>query len=333
VGCISIAAFWHSAIASAVEQQELNMSLESQGKLSPSRPAFRSPLSVIIVTYNSASTLPGLLDSLSAGLEGVDDFDVTVVDNNSSDNCVELTLTHPIRAKVISMGRNAGYAAAINAATATIQPNRGVLILNPDIRLVRGTVHTLIAKCSDVAVGVVVPKMLNEDGTLALSLRREPSVTTAWSETLLGGKLAARLGIGEVIDNQSLYSQGGHVEWATGAALLISPRARATVRNWDETFFLYSEEVDYLRRVRESGLSVVYVPEAQVVHLGGEYRDNPWLSALLTTNRIRYFRRHHGPAATAMFRLGILVGEAMRCSISPSHRASFRAALAPVWSV
>ncbi|WP_341486482.1 glycosyltransferase [Pararhizobium sp. A13] len=87
-----------------------------------------------MVTYNSASVLPGLLDTLPAGLEGTEQYEVIIVDNDSHDQSVDLALAHPIGARVIRTGGNAGYAAAINAATATIDPSADLLVLNPDIR-------------------------------------------------------------------------------------------------------------------------------------------------------------------------------------------------------
>lgn len=284
-------------------------------------------LAAVIVTYNSAAVLPGLLDSLSQGFEGVPHREVIVVDNDSHDGSADLALAHPISAKVIRMGRNAGYAAAINAAAAQLSPDADLLILNPDIRLLRGCGRVLRERLSDPSVGIVVPQILDEDGSYATSLRREPSLVTGWSDALLGTRLAGRLGTGEIVDDPALYRSGGRVEWATGAILAVSAATRCSVGDWDETFFLYSEEVDYLRRVRATGASVVYVPQAQAVHIGGEYHDNVFLTSLMTNNRIRYYRRHHNMVATALFRLSIIVGEAMRITLGPGHRAALRAAL------
>jgi GT2 family glycosyltransferase len=291
----------------------------------------RDPLSlaVIIVTYNSAEVLPGLLDSLSAGCRDIDELEIIVVDNDSRDCSVELARAHPVGARVIETGRNAGYAAAINAATATVRRHSDVLVLNPDIRLMPGAARTLCEQLADLAVGIAVPQMMSEDGHLAPSIRREPSLITAWTEAVLGGTLAARLNLGEVVKSPALYREGGPVEWATGAALMISARARLAVGDWDESFFLYSEEVDYLRRVRECRLSVVYVPQAKAVHFGGDYESSPFLSGLMTANRIGDYARRHGRLATAAFRLALIVGEAMRSGRGPSHRAALRAALRP----
>ncbi|WFU50077.1 glycosyltransferase family 2 protein [Sinorhizobium terangae] len=286
-------------------------------------------LAAVIVTYNSASVLPGLLDSLAAGFEGIANYEVIVVDNASRDGSADLANAHPIGAKVIRMGRNAGYAAGINAATATVAPWADLLILNPDVRLHPGAARQLVDRLAEASVGVVVPQILGEDGKIRHSLRREPSAVTVWSDALLGTKLAARIGLGEIVADPKLYQQGGRIEWATGAILAISARTRRIVGDWDESFFLYSEEVDYMKRVRRSALLILYDTNARAVHIGGAYHRNPYLSALMTANRVRYYRRHHGPVATMLFRLAIIVGESMRILLGPGHRAALRAALTP----
>jgi GT2 family glycosyltransferase len=292
-------------------------------------PKKSSKLAVAIVTYNSASVLPGLLDSLGSGLEGVDNHEVIVVDNDSRDSSADIAEAHSIGARVIRTGRNGGYAAGINAAAATLDADTDILVLNPDVRLKPGCGQALSRLASKGSVGIVVPQILNEDETVARFLRREPSIVTSWSDALLGTRLAAQIGLGEIVADEAIYQSGGTVEWATGAALCISAEARRKVGDWDETFFLYSEEVDYMERVRRSGLDVLYTIEARAVHIGGEYHENTYLSALMTANRIRYYARHHGPLATLIFRLGIVVGETMRAALGPGHRAALGAAIRP----
>ena len=294
------------------------------------RPAAGSGLSIVIVTYNSASVLPGLLDSLPAGLKGIKQFETIVVDNNSADDSVDIALAHATRPKVIRAGRNAGYAAAINVAAATVHADSDLLILNPDIRLLPGSARLLVDCLANSSIGIAVPRIRAEDGTSQLSLRREPSLMTAWTDAILGGTLATRIGAGEMIGDPTIYNRGGLVEWATGAVLVVAARARKVVSKWDKSFFLYSEEVDYFRKVRDCGLSVAYVPQAQVVHIGKDYLENRRLSALMSNNRIRYYQRYHGPLATAVFRLAVIVGEALRAFRGPGHRAALRAALTPL---
>lgn len=307
--------------ASVKQREPLNDNKSAPGPMGTRK------LSIVTVTYNSASVLPGLLDSLRAGLEGIEQYEVIVVDNDSDDHSVDLASAHPIGATVIATGRNGGYSAGINAATATIDSSADLLVLNPDIRLQPGSISRLYAGLSSSSVGVAVPQVRGEDGVIAKSIRREPSIATAWSDALLGGMLAARMGLGEMVDRSLLYRDGGRIEWATGAILLITANAREAVGDWDESFFLYSEEVDYLRRVRTAGLEILYVPEALAIHIGGDYQSSDFLTALMTANRIKYYRRHHGALASALFRSGIVVGEAMRLAIGLGHRAALSAAL------
>lgn len=291
------------------------------------RPLGTRKLAIVTVAYNSASVLSGLLDSLRAGLEGIAHYEVIVVDNDSHDHSVDLALAHPIGARVIRTGRNGGYSAGINAATATIGSSVDLLVLNPDIRLLPGSIARLYAGLSKSSVGVAVPQVRGEDGAVSKSIRREPSIMTAWSEALLGGTLAARMGLGEIVHDPALYKDGGAIEWATGAILLVSAQARQAIGDWDESFFLYSEEVDYLQRVRAAGLDVLYVPTSQAIHIGGDYHSSDFLTALMTANRIKYHRRHHGALASAIFRSGIVAGEVMRLAIGSGHRSALSAAL------
>jgi N-acetylglucosaminyl-diphospho-decaprenol L-rhamnosyltransferase len=293
------------------------------------RPRGGSCLSVITVSYNSGQVLRELLDSLEAGMQGIDTFEVVVADNDSADNSVDIALAHPIRPRVVRVGRNAGYAGGINSATATVRNDADLLILNPDVRLLPGAARILVERLADPSVGVAVPKILDEDGTLTWSQRREPSIATAWAEAILGGTLAARLGAGEKISDPALYDSDGPIAWAEGSVLAVAARARRLVGEWDESFFLYSEEVDYQRRVREAGFNIVYDPRSRVLHDGGESGTNPRLFELMTANKIQYYGRHNGALPTFLFRLGILLGEAARSWRGSVHRAGLRGALTP----
>ncbi len=289
----------------------------------------RDGLAVIIVTYNSADALPALLDSLSDGLRGIERFEVVIADNNSQDGSAEIAAAHPIGARVIPMGWNAGYAAAINEAAATVRQGAGLLILNPDLRLHPDAIRPLFDHLATPTVGVVVPINYRQDGSVDPTLRREPSVLSAWAEAVLGGSLAAKIGWGEIVDLSPQYDSPGVVEWATGSALLISAHARRIVGEWDESFFLYSEEVDYQRRVREAGLSIIFEPRAKVIHACGGSGSSARLFALMTANRIRYYRRHHGRLKAAMFASGIAFGQMLRCWRGSIHRAGLGGALRP----
>lgn len=288
-------------------------------------------LAIVIVTYNSAEVLPDLLDSLPAGLAGVvDRCEIIVVDSKSSDRSADIAQAHQLGVRVIRRPVNGGYAAGINAAAATIADDADMLILNPDIRLLPGSVAKLVARVREESVGVAVPMILNDDGSLATSLRREPTLANTWWQAMLGPTLASRLKLGDMIADSGYYQEARNVEWATGAILLIAARARRTVGAWDETFFLYSEEVDFQRRVRLTGLEVAYVPEARVFHAGGDFKRSPDLTSVMTSNQIRYYARHHGALRTMLFRGALATFGLLRVWRSSAHRAVLRVALSPL---
>lgn len=295
----------------------------------PASFASSQSLAVIIVTHNSGDAVGGLLDSLAQGLEGVGRTRVLVVDNDSRDDTCAIARAHSLPVEVIETGRNAGYAAGINIGYRAIDPADHVLVLNADLRLGHGAAATLVDRLADPGTGIVAPRLIEPDGRLAHSVRREPSVLTAWSEAVLGGHLAARLGIGEVVSHPAIYYRcGGSVAWATGAALLIGSAARQAIGDWDEDYFLYSEETDYMRRARAKGLKVIYEPRASAVHVGGESGTSAYLHAVLTANRIRYFQTYHGAMSAALFRTGVMLGEAIRLPRGGIYPAGLRAAFA-----
>ena len=283
-------------------------------------------LDVVIVTFNSGDVLDGLLDSLQVALEQVPNAQIIVADNDSRDNSVQIASRHPIGARIVQVGYNSGYAAGINAAVAQHGRDGALLLLNADIRLGPDCITKMLAQLARPNAGVVVPRTLHEDGTLSLSIRQEPSLLTVWSEALLGGTLAGTFGLGEISSRPKNYGGDHGIVAASGAIMLVSGAARAAVGAWDEGYFLYSEEVDYLRQVRQAGFTIRYVASAVCLHIGGESNINPRLFALLTANRVRYFRRYHGRLATLLFRLALTVGSVLRLTPGSAHQAALGAA-------
>ena len=287
-------------------------------------------VALIVVTHDSAEVLDGLTRSLPAGLAGTH-ARVVVVDNASSDGTPDVVRRLLPDADLVLTGRNAGYAAGINAGLRVVAPDEVVVVLNPDLTLDAGCIATLEAVLADSSIGVAVPRMLTTSGDLSPSLRRDPSASRAWAESLLGGRRAARLGLGEVVSDPQSYEHAHDVDWATGAALAISPAARTLVGDWDESFFLYSEEVDWCRRVRASGLRVRFEPTSVVRHRGGAYDADPALWRILMANRVREHARHSGVVSRTSHRAALLTGEVLRSpgARGAAHRAGARAVLSP----
>lgn len=280
-----------------------------------------APLAVVVVTFNSSSVVLECLDSLRAG---VSDADVVVVDNASTDGTVALVQRCAPWVRVLERRVNGGFAAGVNAGFEVVGPEADVLVLNPDIRLQPGAVATLRAGGS--AAGILVPTLVDADGRVSPSLRREPRAGRSLLEAVLGGRVAARLGVGEHIAPGNRYLAGGVVDWATGAAWLIRPACRAAIGPMDERYFLYSEETEYMLRAGDAGFPVVHLPAASVVHLGGEQGTSPWLWSMSVTNRVRLQRERHGRVAAVAMRCAALLNEAVRAVTRPRD-ARYRVAL------
>ncbi|EFC83560.1 glycosyltransferase [Parafrankia sp. EUN1f] len=281
-------------------------------------------VSVVIVTFNSAPVLAECLAALPAACGRVP-VETLVVDNASGDATLEVARAAGDGIRIVSTGGNVGYAAAINRGIrAASSSASAVLVLNPDIRLHPGAVPAMLELLERPGTGVVAPRLLGADGTLAFSLRREPSVGRAWGEALFGGRAGRWPALGEVVVAPGAYEAPSEADWATGAALLVSRQCLEAVGDWDEAYFLYSEETDFLLRVRDAGFRLRLAPAAVGVHLGGESGTSPALWTLLTANRLRLFRSRHGLAASAAFTVGVLTGELLRAA---SGRAISKAAV------
>lgn len=271
-------------------------------------------LVVAVVTYNSAHLLPDLVASLEQGMAGTP-YRLVVADNDSRDGSADAVRTLVPDAQVVEMGRNAGYAAGLNAAIAAGGDSRAVLVLNPDVRLGAGCVPALLDALEQPGVGVAVPRLEDRDGQLVESMRREPGALRAWADALVGARRAGRVpGLGEVITGDERYERSALTDWAEGSTQLISGDCWAAVGPWDESYFLYSEETDFGLRARDTGHATAFVPQARAVHLGGESTSSPALWSLVVANKLRLYRRRHGPVLAASFWLALVVREASRAA-------------------
>jgi N-acetylglucosaminyl-diphospho-decaprenol L-rhamnosyltransferase len=286
-------------------------------------------VTVAVVTYNSAHLLPSLLDGLGPGLAPLP-WRLVVADNDSADGTVEVLRRLAPAATIVEMGRNAGYAAGINAAVRAAGPGPGpTLVLNPDVALAPGCVPELLRVLEEEGAGVVVPRLLDGDGELVLSMRREPTVLRAAADALIGANRAGRFPLlGEVVTDRALYERRTTTDWAEGSTQLVSAACLAACSPWDEGFFLYSEETDFHLRAGAAGFPVCYVPSTQAVHLGGESTTSPALWSLLVANRVKLFAKRHGPVRTALYWSMLLLREGTRALLG--RRTSRRAARALV---
>ena len=241
-------------------------------------------LNIIIVNWNGKRFLPDCLKSIADNPpEGR--YEVVVVDNVSSDGSREW-LESPEAAeifpnenlKVILSEENLGFGRANNLA---IEKTRGdlVFVLNPDTIIKGKAIQRLIDELSsDDTIGAVSPKLLNADGTLQASVAAfPPNPLTIALEGLrltkiLPRTIRQRYFYGEHWDHNEKRSVP--VFW--GTAILAKRKMIAEVGAFDEDFFMYGEDVEWCARMNRMGWKTVFVPEAEIVHLGGKSSEQAW---------------------------------------------------------
>jgi exopolysaccharide biosynthesis WecB/TagA/CpsF family protein len=311
----------HSALGRAYAPQPPEAPLCEDGPLRKggfSSPEEHTDVAVLVVTYNNERDIPLLLDSLKA--ETREQSIKVIVADNSPDASTLLELANYADVYAFSTGGNLGYSGAINAAMKHAGSAGSFLILNPDMRVEPGAILAMRRRMAESGAGVVVPLLKDDDGSIYPSLRREPSVTRAIGDAVLGSRLPGRPGwLAEMDCDQESYLHRHRVDWATGAALLIRPDAAELAGEWDEQYFLYSEETDFMRRMRGAGFEIWFEPRASMLHSRGGSGASPSLEALMAVNRVRYVRKFHTAGYARAFRAAVLLSALLRSPL-PSGR-------------
>ncbi len=229
-------------------------------------------IDVVVVTYNPGETIATFLASAS---DQSDVASVTVVDNASTDGAAKAAAA-TAQAGFVDTGRNAGYGFAANrGAEQGTAP--WILISNADIDLGDGALAAMAdAGDADPSIGLVGPVVRETDGSVYPSARPLPTFWLGTGHALLGkvwrdNPFSRRY-------RTALDVTGGPVDagWLSGSCFLVRREAWEAIGGFDEGFFMFFEDVDLGRRIGEAGYRNVWVPTAEVTHLGGHsYRSDP----------------------------------------------------------
>jgi len=256
-------------------------------------------ISVIVVSFNTRELLRACLLSIEPHHE------VIVVDNASSDGSADMVAREFPHAVLIQNSENRGFGAANNQGMAVAKGD-ALLLLNSDAEARPGAIDTLAAVLVDdvVAAG---GKLVHPDGRLQESAA---GLLTLW--VVLCEQLYLERVFRSYWRSKHLPA-GGEVEQVMGACLMLRP-----VEQFDERYFLYCEDTDLCRRLRNHG-RILYVPAAEFVHhLGSSSKANRWLGVVrYNWGKELYFSIHHGqPARFACWLLNRL-GALLRCFVKP----------------
>jgi GT2 family glycosyltransferase len=270
---------------------------------------------LVIVNYNTAGDLRRCLQSVREMLPAVE---TAVVDNGSSDGSREMVAGEFPWVRLEDNPGNPGYASACNRGIrATTQPY--VFIFNSDVEFLEDGIGAVLDHLdANPDIGALGPLVLNSDRSVQMSCRRFPSMF----ENLVHGFL------GDIWPDNPYtrsYQMKGlcrdeptDVDWVSGAAMLLRREAADRVGGFDESYFMYVEDVDICWRMREAGYRVVYNPALRLVHHIGRTSSQQSIRMLYHHHRsmfVFFRKRYRGWQGLALLPV-VVVGLAGRFTLT-----------------
>ena len=260
-------------------------------------------VSIIIVSWNVASLLRACLQSVERTQQDLD-VEVIVVDSASSDDTVSMISAEFPHVILLPQSENVGFPAGNNIGLAAATGDY-LFLLNPDTELLSNSLQNLVSYLNDHPnVGMVGPELLNRDGSHQSSRRRFPTLLTGvFESTWLQPYAPTRL-LQQYYVEDSSDAVSAEVDWIMGAAMLTRRNVYEQVGGMDAGYLMYSEELDWCRRIKDVGWSVVYQPAAKVTHIHGASSDQAVTHRHVNFNRakLRYFRKFHGRISFGVLR-------------------------------
>jgi GT2 family glycosyltransferase len=249
------------------------------------------------VNTNSRGYLLACLAAIEATHpEGVE-REVLVLDNASEDGSAEAVRALDGEIRLIALERRTGKAENDSTLMREAQ-GKYCLLLNEDSELRPGAVEALLAAMErEPKAAAATPQLLDSDGR---------PVPCAWRFPGVGTALAGALFLHRRLTVQSKGSVVRSVDWAQSSALMVRREAAAAVGYMDPDFFVYYDECDFAKRLREAGRHSLYVPEAEAVHhdqLSTDLAKGLPRIVEFHRNRDLYMRKHHGRMAALTVRV------------------------------
>ena len=265
-------------------------------------------LSIIIVSWNVREKLK---DNLRALYESQDaDFEVFVVDNNSADGTVEMVKKCYPQVKLIVNRENFGFAKANNQAIKQAG-GKYILLLNPDMRVFDDTLSRMISWLDrhDEAWAAGC-KLVDESARIIKQVRCFPTVIDQLAIILKIPHIFPRV-LDKYLRNDFDYYRSASVDSIRGGFFMIRKQAIEKIGMLDERFFLWFEEVDYCRRVKEAGGQIWYMPTAECIDLIGQSFKQVNLAVkqeYFRDSMLKYFRKWQPACEYWILRLAWPIG-------------------------
>jgi GT2 family glycosyltransferase len=272
-------------------------------------------LSVIVVSWNTCALLADCLASVYTHPPDFE-FDVWVVDNASQDDSVAMVRRRFPQVRLIENETNGGFAQANNQAIGS-SSGRYILLLNPDTVVKPGALQALVAFMESTPMaGAAGSRLLNPDGTLQPSCHPMPTLPRELWRLFY---LDVLYPYGRYHMDQWDIQTPRQVDVLQGASLLLRREVLDKIGYLDETYFMYSEEVDLCYRLQKAGWQLYWVPQSQVIHYGGQSTQQVAADMFIQLYRgkLLYFRKHYGEAGAIIYKLILAMASLPRVLFSP----------------
>jgi len=246
-----------------------------------------APLSIVIVAYQSGEFLRRCLAAVADRAR-----EIVVVDNGSPVGETEALCAAFTNVRLISPGRNEGFARAANTGVAACS-GRWVLLLNPDAWPENGAIDRLLHFAEEEPrLGAAGPLLFDASGRAQRSTIRPPS--SAWSLALWAAfPRSVSRAYGALRGRAPRAPRPA--EFLQGSALLLRRDAFEGVGGFDESFFMYGEDADLCARLREDGWAVAVCSDARFVHVGGgSTSDGERMAVELLRSWLRLIAKRRG---------------------------------------
>ncbi len=260
---------------------------------------------MILVSYNTAELTIRAIGCVYASASNCSfPVDVLVVDNASRDDSVARVRVEFPTVRLFESPTNLGFGAANNLAVAS-SDSEYVLLLNTDAFLEPETLAVLEQYIrANPLVGVVGPTVLNADSTVQTAAWNFPSPLQSFFEYSGIGNLFPRVPLigGYRKWNHNKTQQ---VPWLIGACILIRRSVFVDIGGFDSAFFMYAEETDVQKRIRNAGYDIHICAETKVVHMGGGSGtlESESVRRYFYTSQDLYMRKHYGILGLVLHRI------------------------------
>lgn len=268
-------------------------------------------LSIIIVSWNVREYLAACLESIRTNAGSLT-LEVIVVDSASTDDTLAVLRDHYPWVTVLAQTENVGFTRGNNIGLAQAR-GRYLLLLNPDTEILDTALGQMVAHLdARPDVGILGPHTLNSDGSHQSTRRRFPTLLTAlfestWLQPVAPTALLDRFYVRDVADDAVAA-----VDWVQGSALLTRRAIYDQLGGLDERFVMFSEELEWCRRIRDAGWQAVYLGTARIVHHGGKSTAQvpAFKHIYFQQSKLRYFARHHGFLVAGILRTFLIASYA-----------------------